>query len=169
MTTKQIRNAVLALAGSAFLFACQNSTRIEGAITVVDGFQSPNDQRHTLYVAAYPSGSIVNGTLDSAAQPVLVEFGGIANGDFDPSVTYALGGAGDAREVDVVAWWKVTSPERPDYAPPEEGDRYGVYAMNPIFRGENGSKGGAQARGVDIVIDRDYHRGFHVPVPVGGL
>ena len=167
MSSKLFRNAVLALAGSAFLFACQTSSRIEGAITDVNGFQSPDDQLHSLFVAAYPSGSVVNGVLSSSAEPVFVEFGGISNSDFDPKVTYALGGAGDAREVDVVCWWKVFSPERPDYAPPQEGDRYGVYAMNPIFQGEDGSKGGAQAHGVDLVIDRNYHVGPRIPVPVG--
>lgn len=167
MIPKIYRRAALLLGGAAFLFAagCQTSSRINGAITIVDGFQAPDSDRHTLYVAAFPSGSVVGGTLDTAAIPVFVEFGGISNGDFDPRVTYALGGGGDAQEVDVLVWWKVNRPELPDYVGPEEGDRFGVYAMNPIFRGEDGTKGGAQAHGVDLVIDQTYVRRPRIPVP----
>ena len=152
------KTAVLAFASAAdfFLAGCQDSTRITGSITLKPGLEAPDSNRHTLYVAAFKSADFTNGVLSSSAVPVFVEFGGISNDDFNPDVTYALGGAGQAEEVGVIAWWKVNDPEHLDYQPPSDGDRYGAYAQNPIFRGQDGTKGGARSDGVDILLDRKF-------------
>ena len=150
------RGIILATAGAIFLSAgCDPGTRIEGSITIADGLEAPDDERHTLYIAAFRASDVVNGVLDTSAGPVFMEFGGITNDDFDPEVEYALGGAGAAEEVHVYVWWKIGRPEQSDYEIPSPGDRFGVAEDNPIFQGANGDDGDTQ-RGVDIELDRTF-------------
>lgn len=140
---------------SALSFACDKATRIEGKITLEDGLEAGDDERHTLYVAAFRSGDVTGAVFDTGAAPAFVEFGGIENADFDPSVEFALGGAGAAEEMHVYVWWKVGDAEHPDYELPETGDPFGAYAENPIFPGAAGEKSDSE-RNVDLELDRVY-------------
>lgn len=159
MATRIHHGKALACAGAFFLFAgCDPGTRIEGRITLADGLEAPDDDRHTLYVAAFQSSDVVNGVLDTSAGPIFMEFGGISNDDFDPEVEYALGGAGAAEEMHVFVWWKIGSAEQSDYRIPAEGDRFGVAEDNPIFQGANGDDGDTQ-RGIDVELDRTFTTG----------
>jgi len=137
---------------AAFLFACVNGTRIEGKIGLAEGLRAPDNAGHTLYVAAFAT---TNGTvlLDTAANPVLVEFGSVTNADFSPTVFYELGGAGGARAANVFAWWKVNDEEQLDYEPPSTGDLYGVASVDPVFSGEDGNQGGGHLTGINLTLD----------------
>ncbi len=132
---------------------CDPETRIEGRITVAEGQEAPDGARHTLYIAAYPTEFVVDGMPNcTAGTPVFVEFSGVENDDFDPDVGYALGGAGEAVEAHVFAWWKVGDAEQADFRCPKDGDRFGAFALNPIFPGADG--GGESERDVDVRLDR---------------
>src|SRR5438445_13352190 len=87
-----IAGAVLALA------ACDPATRIEGDLRLAAGKQAPDDARHTLFVAAFPKAAVIgSGAIAlvdcSAFTPTWVEFTGVQNADFHPTVAYAIGGA----------------------------------------------------------------------------
>lgn len=153
-------NPLLAMGGAfLLLFAgCDPGTRIEGSIRLDEGLEAPDGERHTLYVAAFRSSDVVNGVLDTSAGPVLMEFGGIENDDFDPEVEYALGGAGAAEEVHVFVWWKIDRPEQSDYRAPVAGDRFGIAEDNPVFQGVSGDEGGTK-RDIDVVLDRTFSSG----------
>ena len=140
---------------SALSFACDKGTRIEGKITLEDGLEAPDAERHTLYVAAFLDADVTGAVFDTGAAPAFVEFGGIANDDFDPSVTFALGGAGAAEEMHVFVWWKIGDAEHPDYELPEQGDRFGVYADNPVFEGASGDESDSE-KAVDVELDRVF-------------
>jgi hypothetical protein len=152
MTGRSIRNAALLLMGAAFLFACVDSTRIEGKVSLAAGFAAPDNLPHTLYVAAF---STTNGTvfLNTAANPVLVEFGSVSNADFSPTVFYELGGAGGEQAVNVFVWWKVNDEEQLDYEPPATGDLFGKASVNPVFPGDDGNQGGGDIKGIDVILD----------------
>lgn len=158
MRTSLLLTTATALA-VAVSFACDPGTRIRGEVTLGDGMAAPDSARHTLYIAAFGSGAVMNGILNTGATPVWIEFGGIANGDFDPSVSYALGGAGGSEELSVYAWWKVARAEQPDYVPVEPGDRFGRFEGNPIFEGRTGGGTGGSAVDVDIVLIRTFVSG----------
>ena len=147
------RLQLIMLAAGVLVSACDPGTRIEGTITLEPGLEAPDDERHTLYVAAFRSEDVTAGVFDTSAAPVFVEFGGIENADFDPEVDFALGGAGAAEPMHLFVWWKIDDPELPDYEPPEIGDRCGVYAENPVFEDAEGDAGDT-VRGVELVIDR---------------
>ena len=152
---------------SALSFACDPGTRLKGKIALEDGLDAANDERHTLYVAAFRSSDVTGAVFDTAAAPAFIEFGGIANADFDPDVGFELGGAGGAEEMHVFVWWKIAEAELPDYELPEEGDRFGVFAENPVFPGATGKDSDAQHH-VDLVLDRIYGvdtAGFAFPQP----
>jgi hypothetical protein len=152
---------------SALSFACDPGTRVAGSIALEDGLEVGDDERHTLYVAAFHAGDVTGAVFDTGAAPAFVEFGGIENADFDPDVGYELGGAGAAEEMHVFAWWKIGDAEHPDYELPEEGDRFGMFAENPVFEGASGNDSASQHH-VDIVLDRTYGidtAGFAFPVP----
>ncbi len=123
---------------------------------------APDPERHTLFIAAFGSGAVMSGVLNTGATPVWVEFSGIENSDFDPDVTYRLGGAGEAEEVRIVAWWKVTQGEKTDYQPLEPGDVWGFFP-GVVFQGVSG--GGGNARDVDIVLNRTFVTGSSGGLP----
>ena len=153
MTLTRLATRASAFAGALLLFAaCDPGTRIEGAITIVEGLEAPDDDRHTMYVGAFREEDVTGGVLGTAAVPVFIEFSGIENEDFNPEVEFALGGAGNAEPLWLVTWWKIGNAVLPDYERPDPGDRYGVYAANPVFEDESGNSGGT-VRSVDIVID----------------
>ena len=140
---------------SALSFACDPGTRLKGEIALEDGLEAADEERHTLYVAAFHSADVTGAVFDTSAAPAFMEFGGIENDDFDPDVGYELGGAGAAEELHVFVWWKIGDAELPDYELPEEGDRFGVFAGNPVFQGVSGNDSGSQHK-VDLVLDRTY-------------
>ena len=140
---------------SALSFACDPGTRLKGTIALEDGLEAADDERHTLYVAAFRSEDVTGAVFDTGAAPAFVEFGGIENDAFDPEVEYELGGAGGAEEMHVFVWWKIGDAEHPDYELPEEGDRYGVFAQNPAFDGASGKDSDSQ-HNVDLVLDRTF-------------
>lgn len=151
---RALPTAVLAFASAAVLLSgCQDSTRVTGSITLANDLSAPDTARHTLYVAAFKSSDFNGSVWNTAATPVFVEFGGVTNDDFNPDVTWALGGAGAAEEVGVVAWWKINDSEQLAYEPPAPGDLFGVYPQNPIFRGQDGSGSGSRADNVDFALD----------------
>jgi hypothetical protein len=152
------RGLLLGVAAVSLLLACDPGTRIEGSITLGAGKQAPDSSLHTLYVAAFPSAAITTagGVVAlhcSAATANWVEFGDVSNADFNPEVTYALGGAGGAKESWVFAWWKVTVGLNPDFACPGPSDLFGAYSNNPVFFGQSGTGSGGQARQVDLVLN----------------
>lgn len=156
----RITTRASAFAGALALFtaplaACDPGTRIEGRITLEAALEAPDQARHTLYVGAFPGTEISGGVLSTSAVPAFIEFSGIENDDFDPSVEYALGGAGNAEPLHVVAWWKVNDGELPDYELPETGDRYGIHPENPVFEDETG-RDGAVVRNVDVLLGRTF-------------
>lgn len=140
---------------SALSIGCDPGTRIEGEIHLEDGLEAPDEERHTLYVAAFRSEDVTGLVFDTSAAPTFVEFGGIDNASFDPTVEFALGGAGAAEELHVFSWWKIGDAEHPDYELPETGDRFGVYEDNPIFPGADG-KDGESERNVEVLLDRTF-------------
>lgn len=141
---------------SALSFACDPGTRLKGTIAVEDGLEAPDAERHTLYVAAFRTVDLPRAFVeDTSSAPAFVEFGGIANDDFDPEVGYELGGAGAPEELHVFAWWKISDAEHPDYELPEEGDRFGFFGENPVFEGASGNDSDSQ-RNVDLTLDRIY-------------
>lgn len=155
---RKFRRALLfSLAAAIAVAACDPGTRIEGDVTLGSGLSAPDDERHTLYIAAFTSAALVNGVLNTAASPVWFEFAGVANEDFDPDVYYALGGAGAAQELFVFAWWKVDRPQLSDYEPVAPGDLFGRHP-DVVFPGEDGSDGAA-SKDVDIVLDRVFVSG----------
>lgn len=167
-----MRLRIIGLAGalaiaSALSSGCDPATRIEGTIRLEEGLEAPDEERHTLYVAAFRSEDVTGLVFDTSAAPAFVEFGGIDNASFDPTVEFALGGAGAAEEMHVFSWWKIGDAEHPDYELPESGDRYGAYADNPIFPGADG-KDGESERNVDVLLDRTFGvgtAGVLTPIP----
>jgi len=150
--------------------ACEPATRISGHILLGSGESAPDSALHTLYVAGFPPAAILgSGTnalvecRDSASVgtngyfPTWVEFDGVRQADFSPSVAYALGGGKAASEVDIFSWWVTTSANlNLTFRCPAAGDLFGAAPANPVFKGLNGLSGGASVSGVDVTLDRTF-------------